>query len=210
MAHGKRLLMDAALRLSARTDATQALSLREVAREAQLNHNTFYRHFDSMEELLRGVVDEFCAALRSGINEARARAGDPNRFTEVVMDWLLDFAVANPEAFAVSFRVLHGPPSQARDDARATVQQLEGDLLNALLTSPTLGPLLAPSGSDALRLLVQVIVAQSFAMCVRHIEQPERGGEHKAEHKAECIAEAKLLFETLVLGTLARQQRQSG
>ncbi len=206
MAHGKRLLMDAALRLSARADATQALSLREVAREAQLNHNTFYRHFDSMEELLRGVVDEFCAALRTGINEARARAGDPNRFTEVVMSWLLDFAVANPEAFAVSFRVLHGPPSQARDDARATVQQLEGDLLDALVSSPLLGHL----GADALRLPVRVIVAQSFAACVRHVEQAEQGGARKAEHKAECIAEARLLFETLVLGTLARQPRQAG
>jgi hypothetical protein len=53
-----------------------------------------------------------------------------------------------------------------------------------------------------LQLPVRVIVAQSFAACVRHVEQPDQ--------KAERIAEARLLFETLVLGTLARQPRQSG
>jgi len=51
MATGKRQLMDAALRMLARQQHAETLSLRELAREAGLNHNTFYRHFDSLGQL---------------------------------------------------------------------------------------------------------------------------------------------------------------
>ena len=48
-AHGKTLLMEAALALVVRTRSLQALGIREIGREAGLNPNTFYRHFKNME-----------------------------------------------------------------------------------------------------------------------------------------------------------------
>ena len=58
LAQGKRLLMEAALKLNASTRSLNALSLRELAREAGLNPNTFYRHFKDFEELGMAIIGE--------------------------------------------------------------------------------------------------------------------------------------------------------
>ena len=71
MAHGKKLLMEAATRLAARQGAT-SLVLREIAREAGLNHNTFYRHFADLETMMQAIVYSFGDQLRQGLSEARA------------------------------------------------------------------------------------------------------------------------------------------
>lgn len=69
IADGKRRLIDAALRLAAARRSFAALGLRELAREAGLNPNTFYRHFRDMEDLaitaLAEVSDELRPMLRA-------------------------------------------------------------------------------------------------------------------------------------------------
>ena len=50
-APGKRQLMAAALRLSSTSRSLSNLGLRELAREAGLNPNTFYRHFRDVDDL---------------------------------------------------------------------------------------------------------------------------------------------------------------
>ena len=66
---GKRALLDAAERLAGSSRCLTSLGLRELAREAGLNPNTFYRHFRDMEDLglqlLRQSKDELRAALRA-------------------------------------------------------------------------------------------------------------------------------------------------
>jgi len=58
-APGKRLLMEAALRLTSTSRSLSSLGLRELAREAGLNPNTFYRHFRDVDiDALRRRVQQ--------------------------------------------------------------------------------------------------------------------------------------------------------
>lgn len=66
-------LIDAALRLLGPHRSVSTLSLREVAREAGIAPNSFYRHFRDMDELAIALIDIAGASLREIIREARQR-----------------------------------------------------------------------------------------------------------------------------------------
>lgn len=63
-------LIEAALRLL-EDQSFSSLSLREVTREAGVAPNTFYRHFESMEELGLTLIDDSFRTLREMIRSAR-------------------------------------------------------------------------------------------------------------------------------------------
>ena len=67
-------LIAAALKLVGPHRSVSTLSLREVAREAGIAPNSFYRHFRDVDELAVALIDEAGAALRKIIGEARQRA----------------------------------------------------------------------------------------------------------------------------------------
>ena len=69
-------LIDAALRLLGPHRSVSTLSLREVAREAGIAPNSFYRHFRDMDELAIALIDLAGASLREIIREARHRVSD--------------------------------------------------------------------------------------------------------------------------------------
>ena len=68
---GKRKLIEAALRLTAGGRGFASLGLRELAREAGLNPNTFYRHFDTLDELAREAVESVSRRLRPMLRRER-------------------------------------------------------------------------------------------------------------------------------------------
>jgi AcrR family transcriptional regulator len=197
MAPGKRLLMDATARLAARHSSAQTMSLRELAREAGLNHNTFYRHFNSLEELLQEVVNDFGKELRHGLTQARASASANDAISLTVVSWLLDFALAHREVFIVSMREQYGPSGPLRDAVRHMLEQLQDDMLLDLRARQALPPL----PDEVLRLPLRIITEQTFKLCLDHIEAPE--------HKSRRLIDAQALFDTMMLGTLARQSLRS-
>ncbi len=64
----------AALRLVGPHRSVSSLSLREVAREAGIAPNSFYRQFRDMDELAVALIDRAGSSLRQIIGEARQRA----------------------------------------------------------------------------------------------------------------------------------------
>jgi len=64
----------AALRLVGPHRSVSSLSLREVAREAGIAPNSFYRQFRDMDELAVALIDLAGQSLRQIIGEARQRA----------------------------------------------------------------------------------------------------------------------------------------
>jgi AcrR family transcriptional regulator len=193
MAQGKRLLMAAAAKLAARQGSAQAVSLRELAREAGLNHNTFYRHFDSLDDLLGSIVATFGQQLRDGLAQARRDAPSADAITATVLGWLLDFALAHPDVFTVALRERHGPPGPMRQAVTTMLQHIQDDMLSELNARQALPPL--PEAT--LRPLLAIIIDQALKTCLEHIEAPA--------HRARRIAEAKILFDTLMIGAVARQ-----
>lgn len=67
-------IIHAALKLLGPNRSVSTLSLREVAREAGVAPNSFYRHFRDMDELAVALIDLAGESLRQLIGEARARA----------------------------------------------------------------------------------------------------------------------------------------
>ena len=67
-------LIAAALKLVGPHRSVSSLSLREVAREAGIAPNSFYRHFRDMDELAIALIDQAGRSLRHLIGEARHRA----------------------------------------------------------------------------------------------------------------------------------------
>lgn len=66
-------LIAAALKLVGPNRSVSTLSLREVAREAGIAPNSFYRHFRDIDELAIALIDLAGASLRGIIREARLR-----------------------------------------------------------------------------------------------------------------------------------------
>jgi TetR/AcrR family transcriptional regulator, fatty acid biosynthesis regulator len=190
MAAGKALLMAAAARIAARQGA-HSLVLREVAREAGLNHNTFYRHFDSIEAMMHLVVEDFGAQLRRGLSEARAqlRPGDPP--TPKVVGWLFDFARMHRDVFVVAMRECYGPPGPIRDSIRNLLEQLTDDMQRDL----TMIGYLPNLDARPLRRAVEVSVHEVFRYCIEYLEAPRR--------RQELVLAAQQLSDTMLAGLVA-------
>ncbi|MGC4062062.1 MAG: HTH-type transcriptional repressor FabR [Aquabacterium sp.] len=67
-------IIGAALKLVGPHRSLSTLSLREVAREAGIAPNSFYRQFRDMDELAVALIERAGASLRQIIGEARQRA----------------------------------------------------------------------------------------------------------------------------------------
>lgn len=67
-------IMAAAIRLLGPNRSLSTLSLREVAREAGIAPNSFYRHFRDMDELAVALIERAGGTVRKVIREARNRA----------------------------------------------------------------------------------------------------------------------------------------
>lgn len=67
-------LIDAALHLVGPHRSISTIGLREIAREAGIAPNSFYRHFRDVDELAIALIERAGTELRSIIGEARQRA----------------------------------------------------------------------------------------------------------------------------------------
>jgi AcrR family transcriptional regulator len=67
-------IIEAALKLVGPSRSLSTLSLREVAREAGIAPNSFYRQFRDMDELAVALIERAGASLRQIIGQARERA----------------------------------------------------------------------------------------------------------------------------------------
>jgi AcrR family transcriptional regulator len=92
--HTRQAILRAALDLSA-ARGFAGLSLREVAAHAGIAANSFYRHFQDMDELALALVDEIGLSLRQLVREARRRvksgeSGVVRASIETFMDYIRD------------------------------------------------------------------------------------------------------------------------
>ena len=74
----KEELFQAALNLIGPQKSIASLSLREVAREAGIAPNSFYRHFKDIDELAIALIDRAGHVLRQILNQARLKASKQN------------------------------------------------------------------------------------------------------------------------------------
>lgn len=147
--HGdlRRALIEAGLEIVER-DGIEALSLRAVARHANVSHSAPYHHFAGKSELLAEIAAEGFKNLVAGIAAQfeAADSDDPIAHLRSVGTGYLMYAVAQPKVFRLMFR-----PELTQPAEHPRLQQAEaeafGALWEAILVAQQAGEL--PSGDPA-------------------------------------------------------------
>ncbi|GAB5478699.1 MAG: TetR family transcriptional regulator [Marinobacter nauticus] len=122
LAGGKLKLVQAALRLIIQSRSLTSLGLRELAREAGLNPNTFYRHFRNLDEFGLQVLGYIAEDMKAGVRQLRQMADSSEQASHDTVTFVYHYFLANPAATTVAVRELHGPSPVLR---RALEAQLD-------------------------------------------------------------------------------------
>lgn len=192
---GKQRLIDAALRLAAREGtALSALGLRELAREAGLNHNTFYRHFIDLEDLGRAATEAVATQLLAGMKAIRRDAARHADATVGVADYFLDFACAHPDLIVVGLRELHGSDTPMRRVLRRTLDDIAQENVEQIRDMQLVPDL--PRST-----LLQACAAITYYMVYRALDCIERPAQRASIH-ADIVSFIRSQF----LGRLALQR----
>ena len=122
LAGGKLKLVQAALRLITQSRSLTSLGLRELAREAGLNPNTFYRHFRNLDEFGLQVLGYIAEDMKAGVRQLRQMADSSEQASHDTVTFVYHYFLANAAATTVAVRELHGPSPVLR---RALEAQLD-------------------------------------------------------------------------------------
>ena len=211
LAQGKRLLMEAALKLNASTRSLNALSLRELAREAGLNPNTFYRHFKDFDELGMAIIEEMTKQIRQPLRDLRRRAAESvapagtqleswednprlnlakaTQVNQATVKLFFDYVAANPNAFILGIRELHGASPVLRKALRQVMEDFAQDMADDI-EELRLMPALERSH---LYDISETISREMFQLSMDYIEQPER--------REQICQKAEKMITALIMGS---------
>lgn len=129
----RRAIMDAALRLSAERGFS-SLSLRQIAKEADIAPTSFYRHFDDLEDLGLALVDEVGAQLRRVVRQARRRVAESGNGSVVrtSIETFMEFATSNTNLFRLLLGEGAGNSLTMRNAVREEVGRFTSELIESL------------------------------------------------------------------------------
>lgn len=129
----RRAIMDAALRLSAERGFS-SLSLRQIAKEAEIAPTSFYRHFDDLEDLGLALVDEVGAQLRRVVRQARRRVAESGSGSVVrtSIETFMEFATSNTNLFRLLLGEGAGNSLTMRNAVREEVGRFTSELIESL------------------------------------------------------------------------------
>ena len=168
---GRQRLIEAALRIGASKRSLQGLGLRELAREAGLNPNTFYRHFSSLEQLNQAIIDELGRDIRTNLRGIRRTVQSPvAEATPRTIEYVFDYALRNPDAFIVAVRELHG----AIPALREALQRMINDVAEETVEDVLFLNIVPGMKVETLREVSRVVVQYVFHQTLDYIEQPAR------------------------------------
>ncbi len=167
LAPGKRKLIDAALRLTAGGRSFATLGLRELAREAGLNPNTFYRHFETLDDMSRAAVDCVSRRLRPMLRHAiRLAAHDePHSVPRRACSAFFAFALDNREAFLSALAEYHGASAVLRAAVRANLREVSAEMADDIAQLNLMPALPRPSIDE----ICTQIVLQLFHLAPEYI-----------------------------------------
>lgn len=136
---GKLKLVQAGLRLINESRSLTSLGLRELAREAGLNPNTFYRHFKNLDEFGLQVLGYIAADMKSGVRELRRMAESSEQASHDTVAFVYHYFLSNPSATTVAVRELHGPSPLLRKaleaQLNASAREMAEDIIERQLVS---------------------------------------------------------------------------
>jgi AcrR family transcriptional regulator len=198
---GKRKLIEAALRLTAGGRSFASLGLRELAREAGLNPNTFYRHFDTLDELAREAVESVSRRLRPMLRRERwlAAHAEPHSVPRRACMAFFAFAQDNREAFLSALAEYHGTSPALREAVRANLHEVSAEMADDVVQL-ALMPTLARVSVDE---VCTQIVLQLFHLSAEYIDAD-------AARREALIDYAERFIVRLFAGSVLLAQHEAG
>ncbi|HEX3383144.1 MAG TPA: TetR family transcriptional regulator [Paraburkholderia sp.] len=197
---GKRKLIEAALRLTAGGRSFASLGLRELAREAGLNPNTFYRHFSALDELAREAVASVSRRLRPMLRRERwLAAHEPHSVPRRACVAFFAFALANREAFLSALAEYHGTSPALREAVRANLHEVSAEMADDIVQLELI-PQLARETVDE---VCTQIVLQLFHLSAEYIDA-------NAARRDALIDYAERFIVRLFAGAVVLAQHESG
>ncbi len=174
---GKLKLIQAALRLITETRSLTSLGLRELAREAGLNPNTFYRHFKNLDEFCLQVLAYVAEDVKTGVRELRRMAASSEQAAHDTVTFVYRYFLAHPAAITIAVRELHGPSPLMRQalatQLDASAREMAEDILERGLV-----PGVAP---ETIREISDMTIRYILFRAMDYLEQPEQRARIQAE-----------------------------
>ncbi|CAN7353285.1 TetR family transcriptional regulator [Paraburkholderia sp. DD10] len=198
---GKRKLIDAALRLTAGGRSFASLGLRELAREAGLNPNTFYRHFDTLDELAREAVESVSRRLRPMLRRERwlAAHDDAHSVPRRACAAFFAFALENRAVFVSALAEYHGTSPVLREAVRANLHDVSAEMADDVVQLEWM-PALARETVDE---VCTQIVLQLFHLSAEYLDA-------NAARQQALIAYAERFIVRLFAGSVLLAQQEPG
>ena len=128
----RRAIIQAALKQLSADKSFASISLREVAREADIAPTSFYRHFKDMEELGLTLVDECGLALRQLMRKARKRFAEGGSVINTSVETFMEFTEQNPNIFRLLFHERSGTAFALRTAVSREIQYFIVELADYL------------------------------------------------------------------------------
>lgn len=145
----RRALIDAALNQLSAEIPFSSLSLREVAREAQIAPTSFYRHFQNMEELGLTLVDEGGLALRQLLRQSRQRIDNGGSIIQGSLETFMYFVANHSSVFRLLLQERSGTSREFRDAISREIDHFKSELADYLVSDRKLPRVIAELQADA-------------------------------------------------------------
>lgn len=158
----RRALINAALNQLNPQTSFFSLSLREVAREANIAPTSFYRHFQNMDELGLTLVDEGGLTLRQLLRQARQRLADGGSVIRISVEIFMDFIANNRGVFRLLLQEHSGTSKEFRLAIAREIDHFKAELADYLLNERKLPEHLARLQADAMVRIVFSIGADAL------------------------------------------------
>lgn len=165
---GKLKLIQAALRLINQSRSLTSLGLRELAREAGLNPNTFYRHFKNLDEFGLQVLGYIAEDMKSGVRELRQMAESSEQASHDTVTFVYHYFLANPAATTVAVRELHGPSPLLRRALEAQLDASAREMAEDIIDRQLVAAVPAETVHEVSRMTIRYILFRAMD----YIEKP--------------------------------------
>lgn len=129
----RRILIDTAFNQLSAEKSFSNLSLREVAREANIAPTSFYRHFRDMDELGLSMVDEAGLILRQLMRQARKRIENGGSVIVISVETFFEFIHNRPNVFRLLLRERSGTSHQFRKAVSLEITHFVAELAEYIL-----------------------------------------------------------------------------
>ena len=179
----KEELFQAALNLIGPQKSISSLSLREVAREAGIAPNSFYRHFKDIDELAIELIDRSGIVLRQILHQARLKATSDSSIVRSSIEVFIDQLDADEGNLSLLLREGYTGSASYKEAVEKQLNYFQQELKDDLVRLEKHNPLKLKQPELAAKAITELV----FTMGAKLINMPREERDIAAEQTMTMI-----------------------